>query len=153
MNVRNVFRNIELCLGCNIMTLEHVLGLMWREIAKNVWKKFQKVQNRHFFWEGVWISSMDPRTTGRIFWWWITGRWLNIRRWYEDRWKECRYGGVRYRRLRLRSQRGSGVWGEWGFQWGWGVRWGRWRVRGFLSDQQRAPNVVSFNRIFFKLYR
>ena len=28
INVRNVFKNIELCLGCNIMTSEHVLGLM-----------------------------------------------------------------------------------------------------------------------------
>ena len=35
----------------NIMTLKYVTGLMWRDIAKNVWKiskKFSKGQNRHF---------------------------------------------------------------------------------------------------------
>ena len=38
------------------MTLENVLELMWREIAKNVWKKFQKGQNRHFL-GGVFCNS------------------------------------------------------------------------------------------------
>jgi len=43
-----VFRNIEVWLGYNIMTLEHVSGLMWQENAKNVWKKFKTSQNQHF---------------------------------------------------------------------------------------------------------
>ena len=35
-NVRNVFSNIELPLGYNIMTLEYVLERIWKEIAKNM---------------------------------------------------------------------------------------------------------------------
>ena len=35
-NVRNLFSNIELPLGYNIMTLEYVLDRTWKEIAKNM---------------------------------------------------------------------------------------------------------------------
>ena len=48
-NNRNVFSNIELPLGYNIMTLEYVLERIWKEIAKNMnkkksnmWKKSEK---------------------------------------------------------------------------------------------------------------
>ena len=51
-NVRNVFSNIELPLGYNIMTLEYVLERTWKEIAKNMWKKFKVPHFRHFFFGG-----------------------------------------------------------------------------------------------------
>ena len=57
-NVRNVFSNIELPLGYNIMTLEYVLERIWKEIAKNKWKKSKISQIRHFFRGFSWNSSM-----------------------------------------------------------------------------------------------
>ena len=51
-NVRNVFSNIELPLGYNIMTLEYVLERIWKEIAKkwkNILKKSKIAQIKHFF--------------------------------------------------------------------------------------------------------
>ena len=47
-NVRNVFSNIELPLGYNIMNLEYVLERIWKEIAKNMWKKSKIRHIRHF---------------------------------------------------------------------------------------------------------
>ena len=58
-NVRNVFSNIELPLGYNIMTLEYVLERTWKEIAKNMWKKSKIPQIRHFLGGGSWNSSID----------------------------------------------------------------------------------------------
>ena len=57
-NVRNVFSNIELPLGYNIMTFEYVLERIWKEIAKNKWKKSKISQIRHFFRGFSWNSSM-----------------------------------------------------------------------------------------------
>ena len=57
-NVRNVFSNIELPLGYNIMTLEYVLERIWKEIAKNMWKKSKIPQIRHFLGGVSWNSSM-----------------------------------------------------------------------------------------------
>ena len=45
-----MFSNIEIPLGYNIMTLEYVLERIWKEIAKNIWKKFKFHHFRHFFW-------------------------------------------------------------------------------------------------------
>ena len=58
-NVRNVFSNIELPLGYNIMTLEYVLERTWKEIAKNMWKKSKIGQIRHFLGGYFWNSSMS----------------------------------------------------------------------------------------------
>ena len=57
-NVRNVFSNIELPFGYNIMTLEYVLERTWKEIAKNMWKKFKFHHFQHFFGGGCCNSSM-----------------------------------------------------------------------------------------------
>ena len=44
-----MFSNIELSLGYNIMTLEHVVRRIWEENPKNVWKKSKILDFRHFF--------------------------------------------------------------------------------------------------------
>ena len=43
-----MFRNIELHLGQSIMTLAHVLGRTWQEIAKICVRKLRKDQNCTF---------------------------------------------------------------------------------------------------------
>ena len=53
-DVRNVFSNIELTLGYNIMTLEYVLERIWKEISKNMWKKGKVARIRHFL---GWVLS------------------------------------------------------------------------------------------------
>ena len=53
-NVRNLFSNIELPLGYNIMTLEYVLERTWKEIAKNMYvKKEQNPVNQALFGGGL----------------------------------------------------------------------------------------------------
>ena len=57
-NVKNVFSNIELPLGYNIMILEYVLERTWKEIAKIMLKKSKIPHIRHFFFWGGGNSSI-----------------------------------------------------------------------------------------------
>ena len=58
-NVRNVFSNIKLPLGYNIMTLEDVLARIWKEIVKQK-KMLKKCKTWQYvpFWAGYCKPSM-----------------------------------------------------------------------------------------------
>ena len=70
-NVKNVFSNIELPLGYNIMTLEYVLERTGKEIAQNTWKKSKIPQIWHFFLGGGLATRLYDFHTLSALWYFL----------------------------------------------------------------------------------